>query len=491
MEETKINIQLKTHTIEENEEGEPDSDYEDDLTPPFFLENVTEEDIEETTAHVYSLFDTIFQQNPLAISSPKFYSQMCRDIADILFEEWEDVICLEEGDEEDYDEIMEFLENLLESYHMFSEIPPRSIKHDDPVEYYDTPLSKEEIEKRIQKIRDMPQPKQRTPEWYTFRNGLLSASNLWKVFSSEAQVNSLIYEKCRAVNVGFEGGSGGGAATNWGIKYEPVSVMLYEIMFSVNVEDFGCIQHPQYAFLGASPDGIITSPSTNRRYGRMLEIKNIVNRDITGIPKEEYWIQTQIQMETCNLDECDFLETRFLEYSDANAFYEDGERDYKGVILHFIRTTSHHLPNSSTEAVYKYMPLDVVFDLETVEEWVRLTKIECRSEGLVLLNTIYWYLDEMSCVLIKRNRTWFSAAIPKIRAVWDTIVRERETGYEHRASKIAVARMKAAAAAAAESPAFTPDDVRIVVSTADADTTSRSIRNMPFGNSICLVKLED
>ena len=47
----------------------------------------------------------------------------------------------------------------------------------------------------------------------------------------------------------------------------------------------------------------------------MLEIKNIVNREITGIPKKEYWVQMQMQMEVCAIyEECDFLETRFKEY---------------------------------------------------------------------------------------------------------------------------------------------------------------------------------
>lgn len=37
-------------------------------------------------------------------------------------------------------------------------------------------------------------------------------------------------------------------------------------------------------FLGASPDGINIEPNSEK-YGVMLEIKNIVNREITGIPK--------------------------------------------------------------------------------------------------------------------------------------------------------------------------------------------------------------
>jgi hypothetical protein len=52
----------------------------------------------------------------------------------------------------------------------------------------------------------------------------------------------------------------------------------------------------------------------------MLEIKNVVNREINGIPIEEYWIQTQLQMQVCDCDECDFLETSFKEYEDEDAF---------------------------------------------------------------------------------------------------------------------------------------------------------------------------
>ena len=62
---------------------------------------------------------------------------------------------------------------------------------------------------------------------------------------------------------------------HWGQKYEPLSVLLYEDIYNSKVEDFGCIKHPNYHFLGASPDGIIIESSTGR-YGRMLEIKNIV-----------------------------------------------------------------------------------------------------------------------------------------------------------------------------------------------------------------------
>ena len=126
---------------------------------------------------------------------------------------------------------------------------------------------------------------------------------------------------------------------HWGQKYEPLSVLIYEYLYDTKVEDFGCIRHPTYNFLGASPDGI-NIDKKSKKYGRMLEIKNIVNREINGIPKKEYWTQTQLQMEVCDLDECDFLETKFTEYPDSSSFYNDIEtkNEFKGVILYFNTT---------------------------------------------------------------------------------------------------------------------------------------------------------
>ena len=123
--------------------------------------------------------------------------------------------------------------------------------------------------------------------------------------------NQLIYEKCQPLQGSCDDDSdveesvkmvNVNTTLHWGQKYEPLSVMIYEDDYDTKVEDFGCIQDDQYSFLGASPDGIITDVKSDR-YGRMLEIKNIVNREIDGIPKKEYWIQMQLQMKVCDLEE--------------------------------------------------------------------------------------------------------------------------------------------------------------------------------------------
>ena len=71
--------------------------------------------------------------------------------------------------------------------------------------------------------------------------------------------------------------------------------------------------HKEYPYLLASPDGINIKELKNPRYGA-FEVKNPTNRELTGIPKKEYWIQMQLQMEVWDFDECDFLETVFKEY---------------------------------------------------------------------------------------------------------------------------------------------------------------------------------
>jgi hypothetical protein len=212
------------------------------------------------------------------------------------------------------------------------------------------------------------------------------------------------------------------------------------------VEDFGCIQHKTYNFIGASPDGINVDPASDR-YGRMLEIKNIVNREITGIPKKEYWIQTQLQMEVCELNECDFLETKFTEYTDRQMFqddtkYNEHEKEdefndtfvnytiskngnVKGIIVYF------HTPEG--KPLYIYKPLHIIHPQDIIDWEEQTVQLYESQEHYTFMSFIYWKLEKMSCVLITRNEKWFQDNVPQLEKIWKTIEEERVTGYEHRA----------------------------------------------------------
>ncbi len=410
----------------------------------------TEEYAIELVETAFHLMEEYMIENPTAMSEPNFHDLLLEEIKDIFYIQMEDHILDSDYVEDDMNDLLEDAFNIyITTFH-----PERSIKQNSDEEDEDEHLDTDEeetniIEKKIQALREIPQPVQRTPEWYTFRWNLITASNAWKAFESQSAINQLIYEKCQPLkdfsidtDVTEIKMVNTNTTLHWGQKYEPLSVMMYEHMFDSKVEDFGCIQHPQYKFIGASPDGIIVQSNTGR-YGRMLEIKNIVNREINGIPKKEYWIQMQLQMEVCDLDECDFLETKFVEYPDYNSYINDavtasynGETfnsyvttangSYKGTILHFYKKdgTPH----------YEYMPLDL-WKPDDISKWSEetLQKYESEPYNYTYVKFIYWKLEKLSCVLVARNKEWFKNNVGQLEKVWNIIEQERITGYEHRA----------------------------------------------------------
>jgi putative phage-type endonuclease len=407
-------------------------------------------DLLETALH---LMEDFMEQHPNIISEPDFHEILLEEIKEIFYVQMEDHILENDYIENDMNDLLE------DAFYIFITMfyPDRSLKNDN--EYHEnnseekSEINEEEtniIKHKIQVLREIPQPLQRTSEWYKFRWNLITASNAWKAFDTQNTINQLIYEKCQPLedltNETFNNGYSKMVNTNttlhWGQKYEPLSIMLYEHMYNSKVEDFGCIQHPFYKFIGASPDGIIVKSETER-FGRMLEIKNIVNREITGIPKKEYWIQMQLQMEVCDLEKCDFLETKFTEYSDYQSYRNDsttsvynGEEfnsfvttkqgSYKGIIVHF------HTNSGSPH--YEYMPLNL-WTPEHVNEWESsiIQKYESEPYKYTFLRFIYWKLEKFSCVLVLRNKEWFKNNIGQLEKVWKTIEEERITGYEHRA----------------------------------------------------------
>lgn len=290
-------------------------------------------------------------------------------------------------------------------------------------------LDKAVITKQINYLKQLPQPEQRTEEWYIFRHNLITASSAWKAFSSEKIKNALIYEKCKELDTSKYNYVNLNAPFHWGNKYEPISIQLYENKFDTKIEDFGCIKDDIYPFLGASPDGI-NIKKNNDKYGVMLEIKNVVSREITGIPKFDYWIQMQIQMNVCKLDYCDFLETKFVEYETKEEYKKDGifnksmDGKMKGMIMCFME---------DNKPKYEYPPIDL--EENELIKWENDMMNKNESENTHWLKNIYWKLEVFSCILIKSNKEWFKNAIIILKNLYDIIEYEKQHGYEHRASK--------------------------------------------------------
>jgi putative phage-type endonuclease len=373
--------------------------------------------------------------NPTAISEPDFHEELLEEIKDIFYIQFEEEILRSDFIEDDLNELLE------EAFNIFitTFYPERSnnivfTENTTNVIVEDTNITNENNnikEKKIIGLREIPQPVQRTPEWYQFRWNLITASNAWKAFESQSTINQLIYEKCQPIKKFDDNGDedvkmvNTNTSLHWGQKFEPLSVLIYEHKYKTIVEDFGCIQHPTYKFIGASPDGIIVNKNCDR-YGRMLEIKNVVSRDINGIPKKEYWVQMQLQMEVCDLDECDFLETKFTEYTDYSAYKNDTTDKMKGIIIYF------HTKDGKPFYVYKTLTIVEEPDITKWEDDT-LSLYQSDKYNYTYMKFIYWKLDVFSCVLVLRNKDWFKNNIPQLEKVWKIIEQERVTGYEHRA----------------------------------------------------------
>jgi putative phage-type endonuclease len=430
--------------------------------PSIFEEDEIAIELVETAMH---LMDEYIISEPEIILETDFHDILLEEIQDIFYIQIEEKIETSINGEDIEDDMNEILKYAVKIYiaifypDKFLNINFLKEEYDNKFHEFDLcevntqmdVIVNEEIniiEQKIQKLREIPQPVQRTPEWYKFRWNLITASNAWKALGTQATINQIIYEKCQPLKESIEGDSAGeekevkmvntNSPLHWGQKYEPLTVMVYEDNYATKVEDFGCIQHDKYKFLGASPDGIVVNKESDR-YGRMLEIKNVVSREITGIPKKEYWTQMQLQMEVCDLDECDFLETKFIEYPDYNAFKTDSLDDnenmclskdgkFKGEIIHF------HTKDGNPYYVYK--PLNYKKQ-QDIDEWENnmIEKYENEPYNYIYIKTLYWKLEVLSCILVLRDRDWFKNNIVQLEDVWKTVEKERITGYEHRAPK--------------------------------------------------------
>jgi putative phage-type endonuclease len=401
--------------------------------PSIFDEDFTLDLVESAL----NLMEDYIMDNPTAITEPDFEEIFLEDIKELFYIQFEEEILNSDFVEDDLNDILEDVFQIFIT--TFYPERSQSFLQENTVLVGNDKFSIDEkqiIQDKINFLKSKPQPEQRTEEWYLFRHNLITASNAYKVFDSQATINQLIYEKCKPLKYNNEEDDkvkmvNINTPFHWGQKYEPVSVMIYEHLYKTKIDDFGCIQHDKYKFLGASPDGINVDQNSER-FGRMLEIKNIVNREINGIPKKEYWIQMQLQMEVCDLNECDFLETKFIEYENASDFFETNNEitqenmHKKGVILYF-----HNSEEGKPFYVYKPIYLTNSEDILKWEE-EKIDLYLSPQHNLIYVKSIYWKLEILSCVLVLRNKNWFENNIKSIEKVWNIIEKERITGYEHR-----------------------------------------------------------
>lgn len=298
----------------------------------------------------------------------------------------------------------------------------------------------------INKLKKIIVPEQRTTEWFKQRDGMITASDGGTAIgmSKYEQQYTVILKKL--IDVPFTGAK----ACYHGKKYEHIATMIYQYRMNALVHEYGLIQHPTHKFIGASPDGIVDifkydGIHKTNLVGRMLEIKvpesrqiNMTSSDIFDVCPIHYYVQVQLQLECCDLDDCDFWQCEIDEYKTKEKFIDDTDASEpfrsmssgyeKGCLIQFLPLCYTEQKNMN-EIIYnqsKFLyPPKIEMSPYECDRWIADTISNYRNDDALknyaVDRVIYWRLTKSRCITIPRDRKWFSKNLPIFENMWKYI----------------------------------------------------------------------
>lgn len=307
-----------------------------------------------------------------------------------------------------------------------------------------------QLRRKVKTLQKKPQPEQRTPEWFKQRQTRITASEaasclfksqrVCEAYVREFGLSNFKYKETEPLNPyetkedyiikkcsAFFGESvfKDNPATLWGKKYEEVANRLYTKLTNKKVFEFGLLSHSRLKWLAASPDGITED-------GIMLEIKCPKSRKIDpSAPPLYYWIQVQIQLESTDLEFCDFLECEIEEIPTEAEFLTkmpEGQQDI-GVIL--------QIADSGPDPKFIYPPLTVI----THEQYITWKNNTMEQTSQVLI-PIYFVITRYNIIRIKRSREWFAAVKEDIKQTWNIIMKLQSNQEDFEKYKDSIFRLK-------------------------------------------------
>ncbi len=282
---------------------------------------------------------------------------------------------------------------------------------------------------QVKYLETIPLPKQRTPEWFKFRLDRITASDLASVLNIGHYARPYdVLERKVTGNMTYSPN----IYTMHGTKFEDVACRAYELRTGRNITEFGCLPHPKYEMLGASPDGISDE-------GIMLEIKCPYSRTIKGFPPDYYWTQMQLQLEVADLEVCDFLEVSIAEYPTQFEYIKDTQKDGNNSISHDLEkgiVIEILLEDGKYEYMYPRFDVNVNEQLVEAESMVNEIISQNRTD-IASINTTYFYFKKYSCIRIYRDRDWFESILPKVYEFWSDVLTWRNCGIENHPEFIA------------------------------------------------------
>ena len=140
---------------------------------------------------------------------------------------------------------------------------------------------------------------QRSPEWFAVRTGKFTGSKFNDAMSRSKKTGEplkactdLIWQVATERLTGNPVESYRNQAMDWGVEQEPNAKNTYEFIEGVSVVEVGFIIHPEYNFIGVSPDGLIGENEGGLEVKCPWNSMRHLERFIIGMP-DEYKAQVQ------------------------------------------------------------------------------------------------------------------------------------------------------------------------------------------------------
>ena len=150
----------------------------------------------------------------------------------------------------------------------------------------------------FERIMAMPDIEQRSQEWYTVRDGLLTASDAVKVFNEKSRIELIVQKLSPREPVSPYVQK----MLDHGVRMEPQAIGNLSTIVGKKIHEKGLTIHPKYNFIGASPDGVTED-------GWLVEAKSPCKRMIKpGHVPEAYYAQMQLNMEVFDSPACYYIE---------------------------------------------------------------------------------------------------------------------------------------------------------------------------------------
>lgn len=258
--------------------------------------------------------------------------------------------------------------------------------------------------KRIHDFRNLPKMVQKSNTWFAQRRRSITASSVSVFFDK----NSIDFKNKIIEKVTGKSSFAGNSATRFGEMFEPVAREVYQYLCPEYVEEFGMITNDKYPCMAASPDGVTGS-------NKLLEIKCVSTRTITGVIPSKYYHQMQMQMFICDCEQCDYLECKFEEitkpqFKELYDIVRHASDDFLCIcevrpdeVLLYMNgdpNTVKNIANSKYSGLYKAtnVPRAIIVPTIRTDEWLGK----------------YFKLNVLSLQTVERNDKWMEIHKPQL-----------------------------------------------------------------------------